>query len=239
MSSQLETVFETLMLVPWMATAGASVVKELAMRSQIRQLSQGTTVSWRGQPLHHLIVVAQGGLVTSQTNHEGKQHVAGHMTRGMVFGLVPLLDELPAIQDAIVLEASQVVLVPRDALLDQMQKSQNLMNGAFKLLCARSRHLYELLADQSLQSIQAKVARQLLQLATEYSSRTPEAGEHPSIGLTQRHIADMLGITRQSLNAELKSLEKAGLIALAYSRIRLLDLAALKKISASGSVSLH
>ena len=38
----------------------------------------------------------------------------------------------------------------------------------------------------------------------------------------------MLGVSRQSLNRELRALEAEGRISLAYARIRLLDIPALK-----------
>lgn len=239
MRSSPDVIFETLMLVPWIASAGTDVARALASGSQLRNLVQGSTVSWRGQPLTHLTVIADGQLETSQTNVNGRQHVAGLLTRGMVFGLIPVLDERPAIHNALARTACQVVTIPRDTLLDQMQKSPQLMRGTLNLLCARSRHLHDLLADQRLHSTSSRIARLLLQLASAYGNQDIAAGAHPMVQVTQGSMADMLGLTRQSLNTELKKLETSGVVRTAYSRIELRDLKVLKSLAGPDNLGHH
>ena len=50
---------------------------------------------------------------------------------------------------------------------------------------------------------------------------------------TQEDFTAMLGISRQSLNRELRVMEAEGIIAVAYSRITLCDLAALRRAVAA------
>lgn len=49
--------------------------------------------------------------------------------------------------------------------------------------------------------------------------------------LSRDPFADMLGVTRQSLNRELKALEKQGLLTIAYSRITLHDVQQLRSMA--------
>ena len=44
----------------------------------------------------------------------------------------------------------------------------------------------------------------------------------------------MLGVSRQAVSRELKRLEKAGLVALAYRRLRILDEDALRREASEG-----
>jgi CRP/FNR family transcriptional regulator, cyclic AMP receptor protein len=222
---------ETLLLVPWLAAAGTTVVSQLAMQSHVRSHRNGEEVARRGQTLNHLIVVANGKLESSMTSANGKHHVVGYLTRGMVFGLIPVLDGKPCIHDAVTQGSSQVIVLPQAALMDELAKNPTLMLGAFKLLCGRSRMLYGLLSDQSLLSTQARVARQLLMLATGFGGRSGLEEPALVIELPQSSLADMLGLTRQSLNLELKRLEKSGLIRIAYSRIELVDKTQLQKLT--------
>ena len=48
-------------------------------------------------------------------------------------------------------------------------------------------------------------------------------------------MADLLGVARQSLNRELKLLERAGLLRLAKEQIEILDLPALQRLAAGGA----
>jgi CRP/FNR family transcriptional regulator, cyclic AMP receptor protein len=231
MNPNQDLIHETLQMVPWIAAAGPEVLDALAAQSRLQMLGSGEQIARRGQPMRKLIVVAHGKLETSMTSAAGKHHVVGYLTHGMVCGLIPVLDEKSAIHDVCALGAAQAVMLPREALMMQLQKSAVLMHGTFRLLCGRSRLLYESLADQSLLSTHARVARHLLQLATDYGSRDRSGREPLAIELPQSSLADMLGLTRQSLNIELKRLEKFGLIQIAYSKIDLLDLAALRALA--------
>ena len=51
-----------------------------------------------------------------------------------------------------------------------------------------------------------------------------------SLKLSQDEFADMLGRTRQSVNRELKQLERDGVISMTYSHFTIRDKAALKAI---------
>lgn len=223
MSTQAETIFEALQLVPWFAASGSASVQSLARQCHLVNLGNNEEIARRGQSLQHLVVIAAGRLESSMTSPVGKHHIVGYLTRGMAFGLIPVLDEKPCIHDARAQGAASVVLMPRLALMEEMARNPILMHGAFQLLCSRSRMVYGSLSDQSLLSTQARVARQLLMLATGYGNRHQDSPAVLTIELPQSSLADMLGITRQSLNIELKRLEKNGWIRIAYSRIELLN----------------
>ena len=62
--------------------------------------------------------------------------------------------------------------------------------------------------------------------------RGKQSGIEIDLKLTQEEFADMLGVTRQSLNRELKTLEKQGLISIAYSCITLHDVPQLHSMAA-------
>lgn len=62
--------------------------------------------------------------------------------------------------------------------------------------------------------------------------RDMQSGFELTLELSRDEFADMLGVTRQSLNRELKALETLGLIAIAYSRINLHDVEQLRSMAA-------
>ena len=81
--------------------------------------------------------------------------------------------------------------------------------------------------------LRARIARMLLMLLAQHG-RDGHSGLEIDLKLSQDEFADMLGITRQSLNRELKALEKQGLIGIAYSRITLHEVALLRDMAAIG-----
>ena len=54
-----------------------------------------------------------------------------------------------------------------------------------------------------------------------------------SLRLPQEDLAQLLGVSRQRINQELKSLERQGVLSARYGRIRISDLATLERASRS------
>lgn len=230
MPSPQSVILETLRLVPWITAADPALMAELAGQSRLVALSNKESLARRGAPLSHLVVVAGGQLEVNMSTASGKLHVVGYLGRGLVFGLIQVLDESAACHNAEARGPASVVLVPRDAILAGFQRSPAMMLGAIKVLCQRSRLLYESLADQSLLSTTARVAHQLILLATAYGDRGPSDGGRLNIELSQSSLGDLLGLSRQSLNAELKKLERLGFLKMAYAHIELVDMAGLEAL---------
>jgi CRP-like cAMP-binding protein len=66
--------------------------------------------------------------------------------------------------------------------------------------------------------------------------RGPLANADGTVDLrfSQTDIADMMGITRQSLGTQLKALQAMGAISLQYRSVRILDIPALQRVLTGG-----
>lgn len=192
----------------------------------VRQGADGHAVAVRGRLVEHLVVVQRGVLEVSMTSAEGKRHVTSRASTGWALGLIPLLDEPPSIHDVTARGQSELVLLPRDCLLLAMQRFPALSQQVMRLLCIRARWGYDMLAAQTLMSLQVRVARRI--------DRQRQGAGGAVLRLSQTDLVDMLGTTRQSLNFELRRMQRAGIVALGRSRIELLDGAALERMGQSG-----
>lgn len=215
------SVAQALRAVPWLAACGDEVIDSLAEYSRVQGVADGAAMAWRGRHDDRLIVVVRGMLEVSMASAEGRRHVLNVIGPGTVFGLIPVLDQRPWIHDAWARGPSEVLRLHRDALLETMRRHPPLAGAIVQLLCARARKIYSALAAQSLLELPARVARTLLMLAAERGT--------PVLALPQADLADMLGVTRQSLNRELQALLRRGAVALGRGRIELRDQAALRE----------
>ncbi len=225
MKARAEPLVQALAAVPWLQASGNAVVERLADASHLQHLVDGQTVATRGTQTSHLVVIASGMLELSMTNAQGKRHTTSPLGKGQVFGLIPLLDGSTLIHDVCARGASSIVVVPRDAILSTMEAQPTLAMQMLLLLCQRARHNYEVLAGLSLLPLHVRVVRLLLDLSSSHSSQR--------IHLTQAALADMLGASRQSVNLELKKLERSGAIAISRGDIEILDSGQLQAIAGS------
>lgn len=217
------TRFEALQRVEWLGVAGEDLLHTLVAQSRWVDLRDGEVLARRGQVLDNLIVVSQGQLELSMTGRNGRRHVVRTQGMGDVFGLIPLIDGETVIHDAQAAGVSAVVLVPKEALLEALKHSHAVVMALLKTLCKRSRSSYERIADQSLLSIRGRLAKLL-------SKMVADANGAQVFHLSQAVLAETVGVSRQSLQTELKRFVQDGLIELAYASITVKNLQALHQL---------
>lgn len=223
MFHRAKTQLEALQAVPWLAAAGAAALTQLVQAASIEDIDDGREVCLRGHDVGHLLVVVKGQMTSSYTNAEGKRHVIGLVGPGEVTGIIPLLDESGAVNDLHAKGALQLILVPRSAFQQCMQDHPALALQVIKLLAQRSRKLYEAAMERVMVRVSVRLARALLTM-----SRVHGAAR---IVISQAELAEVLGVTRQTINLELKRMEKAGCLALSRGQLLNLDVQALNQLA--------
>lgn len=219
-------VWHALRTAPWLDGCDDAVVDQLAAASRLQQYPAGAVVAMRGDVAEHLIVVAEGAIEIGMTNVSGKRHVTSWLGRGQLFGLIPVLENGQMIHTATATRPSRLLLLPRAALMQALLDHPSLSLRLIYLVCQRARGQYELLAAQSLLTLPVRLMRVLKgQVADRPDGR---------ITATQTDLADVLGVTRQCLNQELRKLEREGMLLLGRGQIQVLDRAALDRGAGGG-----
>lgn len=233
MSELAAGIRQTLLAAPAIAVGGEAVVAELAAASRRLSLSKGEELIHPGQCVDHLAVIANGAIESSMLAINGDRHITSVLYRGQVIGYIPFFLGTPASFTELAIEPTDVVLIPRDVMLGAMQRCQPLMLGILGELCRRSEHLRQLLADQHLLSPLARVARGLLLLSKWYVPASIHGAASLQVNISQKNLGSVLGLTRQSINMELKHLEAMGLVAVSHSAISIVDRAGLEAVVAA------
>lgn len=216
------TAYEAFAALPWFAGLEAAVIERLAGSSRQRALRDGEAVSRRGEPQTSLSIVLSGSLQISIHSREGKKHVTRFLQPGEVYGLIPVLDGAGAVHDADAHGVTELLQLPREVLLAQVQAQPALALRLLQLLCRRSRQLYESFAYQGLLPLQARVVH-LITVLAQTEPQAPDSRREIEVHMTQSDMSDMLGVSRQSLSTELKKLERDGLIRIAHARFVVVD----------------
>ncbi len=105
--------------------------------------------------------------------------------------------------------------------MQAVQDSPALAQAVLELLCTHIRWTHRMLASRHLDHLSQRLARLLL-------DQTQLAGDCV-VKLTQADLADMLGVTRQSINFELRTLADAAVVALGRNRVEIRDFASLAR----------
>jgi CRP/FNR family cyclic AMP-dependent transcriptional regulator len=211
----------------------APVIDALLADAEVARVAAGEVVAHRGQRCEHLLLVAEGALEARMIAADGRRHLLAFMLPGTLFGLLSIIDGAAQPHDAAAHVPSIVLKMPALAV-QRLHATLPALGAAFELLLVdRSRRLYHALAERMLHPLSARLAGQLAQLADDVGVRR-EGGWTIALHLTQADLADLLGAGRQSVNAELRRLQQAGLVRVARSHIDVIDLDELRARAPQG-----
>ena len=114
---------------------------------------------------------------------------------------------------------TQVLVVPREALLVWLDVHPAMWRELARLACRKLRVLFVAVEELAQLPLEERVWRRLQLVARGYGSRD---APRRRIRLSQEVLAQMLGVSRQSINKALKALEAGGRLRLHYGEIELL-----------------
>jgi CRP/FNR family cyclic AMP-dependent transcriptional regulator len=202
----------------------------LAALMRSRPYAKDEVIYLRGDAGTAFYVIASGKVKIALTSPDGKELILRRLGPGGFHGELALLDDEPRSADAIATEHSMLLVLQRDAFRQFLADHPAV---ATKLLGTVSQYLRrnaELIQDATFLDVPARLARILLELATE-----PGASELPPPGaiipdrMKQGELAALVGATRESINKWLGSFEKQGLIRYDKGQITLLRPSGLKQ----------
>jgi CRP-like cAMP-binding protein len=229
MTTSDRELLEALSLVPWLKSLPDSVLEPLCRATRRVQLQDQEQLARRGQSLTHLVIVNNGRLSLNLISRTGKRHALGQVRRGQVFGLIPVMEQSIGIYNVDSLGPSEVVMLAGDAFLNAVSQHPPLSMALIKVMCARSRRLQEFLAARNLYPMRVQLARLLIDMSQLYGFIPTDLDRAVDLHLTHSDLADMLGISRQSLHQDIKKLEALGLLKLSYSEVRIPDITRLEQ----------
>ena len=187
------------------------------VRSAVRRTYEADEIVFlEGEPSPGLHLVQSGWLKAVRTSPQGREQVLRFVGPGEVVNEVGVFagDRNPA--TVVALEPSILWLIDRGTIERLLDEHPELARRVIESLAQRVLHLVSLVEDLSLRTVEARLARRLLDESQDRTlRRRPWA--------TQAEMAARLGTVLDVLNRALHKLAREGLIEVDRDEIRLLD----------------
>lgn len=227
---QIRTVLEQ---APWYSGCLPETGQAILDQATVRELRRGEVLSRTGDCIEQLTLIIEGVLEVCCTAPSGKRHIAGYVTRGDLYNLVPFMDKVPVTHDTIAISDSLTLQLGSPLVTTLMSSDSAFTSAVIVLLSQRSRHTYLTLADNALLPLRQRIARTLLHLSNQFGLLCHD-GVHLNLKIAQDQLADFVGCSRPALNRELKQLERELIIQVRYSKIVVIDESMLTAIAIDG-----
>lgn len=203
----------------WFSACDPALQAELLRLARMRHLAHGESLFARGGEADGLCCVVAGALRIGALDANGGSALLAYLEPYQWFGEISLIDGRPRTHDAVADGPTQVLVVPREALLAWLDAHPAMWRALARLACRKLRVLFIAVEELAQLPLEERLWRRLQLVARGYGSR--EAPRR-HIRLGQEVLAQMLGVSRQSVNKALKTLEAGGRLRLRYGEIELL-----------------
>ena len=214
---------------PIFGALGPELLHQLSSYAIPRTVKRGTVIVERGDDGTAMFAVYSGTVKISTPSPDGKGAVFNLISDGAIFGEIAVLDGLPRTADAVALTDCELMVIERRDFVALIRDHADFAIRLIEVLCRRLRHTTGQLEDIMFLDLPGRLAKTLIQAA---SSSGPLA-RGKKIALTQRNLSEMIGMSRESTNKQLRAWEKQKLIELQRGGIVILAPQALEAVAST------
>lgn len=190
-----------------------------------KSFAKGEIITWEGDPGDALYLVASGAVKCFKTSEEGKEQILQIILPGNSFNDVAVFDGGPSPTSAEAMSLVSLYGIARRDMERILNDYPKVVPNVVKVLTARIRHLLELVEDLSFRHVINRIARVLMEYASDGTGSKPK--------LTQQEMAAMTGTAREVVGRSLKTLQEEGVIRMERNRLVIANKDSLQQMASS------
>ena len=214
--------------VPFLAALTDEDRRELSAAARRRRFPRGQTVFHKDEPGETLFIIDRGSVRIYLPSPQGADLTLAVLGPGDFFGDLALLDGGPRSASAVALEDTDTLALDRADFTALLRSRPQSAMAVLAAIARRLRETDEMAADLAFLDVAGRLAKKLLELAASQGVRRAD-GLLLDLAVTQEGLANMLGVTRESVNRQLSVFRREGIIASDGRRFLIQDAEALRR----------
>ncbi len=203
--------------LPYFADLEPQVLEAIDRIAIRRRYDPGEVILLEGDPAPGIYAVEAGWLKAIKVSLEGREQILRYLEPGEVFNAIGAFGDLPNSATVVALEPATVWILERSSFLELLEDYPHVARIIMQNLARRVVQLVSLVEDLSLRTVEARLARYLVEQA-ELSLTVPRQR-----WATQAEMAARLGTVLDVLNRAMNRLADEGLIRVERHQIHILD----------------
>ncbi len=215
---------QRLKLLQVLAEPQMRVVQEMTRMSEVKRRRR---IYLPGDPSDQIFLLKSGVVKIAAVGPNGRELILAFLYPGDIFGELAVVDDQPRDHLAEAYEDAVICAMDREVFLRVARESPELGYQVTKLMGFRLRRLRGRVEDLLYKSANARIVHVLLDLASDYGVKDADGTIIP-LRLSQADLANLVGLTRETVNISLRELRERGLVEASRRSIRLKDPEALR-----------
>ena len=209
----------------------AEALDQLCRYAKPTTLKRGATICSKGDPGTSMFAVISGTVKISISSIDGRSAILNLIGAGELFGEIAVLDGQARTADATANSNCELFSIDRRDFLPFVAGHPDLAMKFIELLCTRLRWTSDQVEQVILQNLPGRLAGALLRLTEKYNL----APSGRTIAITQQELSEMVGMTRESINKQLRVWAARNWVRLEHGAIVVLDAASLQALAEAGT----
>ena len=208
--------------VPFLAALDLSDLEQLAAAVSRRKYLKGDAIMHKEDDGQSLFIVEKGSVRVYLPSLQGADLTLALLGPGDFVGDLSLLDGQPRSASADAMEDTSVLSLERSDFIELVRSSPDAAMAVMTVVAKRLRNTDEMASDLAFLDVAGRLAKKLLEMASTHGVDR-DGGTLLDVSITQEQLANMIGVTRESVNRNLGRFRKDGLISSRGRRIILRD----------------
>lgn len=156
-----------------------------------------------------MYIIVQGKVKIYQIADDGKEMILSVHGTGEFFGEMSLIDGKTDPATVAAMEASLIAVISRSDFYDMLYSQKKILENLLNLLCSRLRESWKKIQLLNFNDAAQRVKMLLIMLAEDYGEKTAE-GTILRIKLIHQNMADMTGLSRETVTRVLDKMKGNG-----------------------------
>lgn len=157
----------------------------------------------------YMYIIFDGKVKVVQTTEDGKEILLAFHQAGDSFGEMSLIDGKTSPATVIATENSSAAIISKKDFYSILETQEKVLNNLLLLLCSRYRESWEKIQMLNYKNAGHRVKILFLMLSDKYGEKTPE-GITLNIKLTHQEMAEMTGMTRETVTRVIDKWQRDG-----------------------------
>ncbi|MCI0337348.1 MAG: Crp/Fnr family transcriptional regulator [Acidobacteria bacterium] len=179
-----------------------------------KSFSANTTLMTAEQAGEVVYLILSGTVKVHIEQEDGGDVIVAILGPGEIIGEMSALGQAIRSASVVTIESSTLLWIDRANFQRYLMTMPMLAYNLACILATRLRHANDKIQTLATQSVEGRVARQILSFAEQYGQQRPNGEIYVGIRLTQGDIAALIGASREHINRVIVSYKERGYISI-------------------------
>lgn len=195
-------------------------MRMVEQRTVMRELRRREVLYLAGDAGDRIYLLKRGVVKISALQEDGREVILALLRKGEVFGEEAVLEDAPRDHMAEAYEDALVCIITRKDFMDLLRTHPEMVFKVTKLIGLRLKTFRTRVEHLLFKGASQRLASTLLELAHEHGVSDTQGILVP-LRLSQQDLANLIGVTRESVNLALSDFRRRGLVVLEGRAFRL------------------